>query len=118
MSLHCRRTHECLDASAQGGGKDLHVLGSVPEPAGDFPPGAVMSGDRGGGGAGWGRRQSRCLADGAAASAAALAVYVNSARGEEDAKMMLHFLCLSALSFAVKSRPYHSPSPLLQSAPV
>ena len=67
MSLHCRRTHECLDASAQGGGKELHVLGSVPEPAGDGPPGAVMSGDRGGGGTGWGRRQSRCLADGAAA---------------------------------------------------
>ena len=48
--------HECLDASAQGGGKELHVLGSVPEPAGDGPPGAVMSGDteaevgRGGGG--------------------------------------------------------------------
>ena len=42
---------ECLDASAQGGGKDLHVLGSVPEPAGDGPPGAAMSGDgRGGGG--------------------------------------------------------------------
>ena len=88
MSLHCRRTHEGLDASAaQGGGKELHVLGSVPpEPAGDGPPGAVMSGDRGGGGTGWGRRQSRCLAEGAAASAAAFAVYVNSAGGEEDAK--------------------------------
>ena len=82
MPLHCRQTHEFLDASAQGGGKDLHVLGSVPEPAGDFPPGAVMSGDRGGGGTGWGRRQSRYLADGAAASAAAFAVYVNSAGGE------------------------------------
>ena len=35
-----------------------------------------MSGERGGGGAGWGRRQSRCLADGAAASAAAFALYV------------------------------------------
>ena len=86
VPLHCRQTHEFLDASAQGGGKDLHVLGSVPEPAGDFPPGAVMSGDRGGGGTGWGRRQSRCLAEGAAASAAAFAVYVNSAGGEEDAK--------------------------------
>ena len=62
------------------------MLGSVPEPAGDGPPGAVMSGDRGGGGTGWGRRQSRCLAEGAAASAAAFAVYVNSAGGEEDAK--------------------------------
>ena len=86
MSLHCRRTHECLDASAQGGGKELHVLGSVPEPAGDGPPGAVMSRDRGGGGTGWGRRQSRCLAEGAATSAAAFAVYVNSAGGGEDAK--------------------------------
>ena len=78
VPLHCRQTHECLDASAQGGGKDFHVLGSVPEPAGDGPPGAVMSGDRGGGGTGWGRRQSRCLAESAAASAAAFAVYVNS----------------------------------------
>ena len=87
VPLHCRQTHEFLDASAQGGGKDLHVLGSVPEPAGDFPPGAVMSGDSGGGGTGWGRRQSRYLADGAAASAAAFAVYVNSAgRGGKDAK--------------------------------
>ena len=86
VPLHCRQTHECLDASAQGGGKDLHVLGSVPEPAGDGPPGAAMSGDRGGGGTGWGRRQSRYLADGAAASAAAFAVYVNSAEGGEDAK--------------------------------
>ena len=82
VPLHCRQTHEFLDASAQGGGKDLHVLGSVPEPAGDGPPGAVMSGDRGRDGTGWGRRQSRCLADGAAASAAAFAVYVNSAGGE------------------------------------
>ena len=81
VPLHCRQTHECLDASAQGGGKELHVLGSVPEPAGDGPPGAVMSGDRGGGGTEWGRRQSRCLAEGAAASAAAFAVYVNSAGG-------------------------------------
>ena len=86
VPLHCRQTHECLDASAQGGGEDFHVLGSVPEPAGDGPPGAVMSGDRGAGGTGWGRRQSRCLADGAAASAAAFAVYVNSAGGEEDGK--------------------------------
>ena len=62
------------------------MLGSVPEPAGDGPPGAVMSGDRGRGGTGWGRRQSRYLADGAAASAAASAVYVNSAEGGEDAK--------------------------------
>ena len=54
VPLHCRQTHECLDASAQGGGKDLHVLGSVPEPAGDGPPGAVMSGDRGGVGQGGG----------------------------------------------------------------
>ena len=86
VPLHCRQTHEFLDASAQGGGKDLHVLGSVPEPAGDFPPGAVMSGDSGGGGTGWGRRQSRYLADGAAASAAAFAVYVNSAGGEEEGR--------------------------------
>ena len=87
VPLHCRRTHECLEAGTQGGGKDLHVLGSVPESAGDGPPGAAMSGDRGGGGTGWwGRRQSRCLAEGAAASAAAFAVYVNSAGGEEDAK--------------------------------
>ena len=87
VPLHCRQTHECLDASAQGGGEDFHVLGSVPEPAGDGPPGAViMSGDRGGGGTGWGRRQSHCLTDGAAASAAAFAVYVNSAGGEEDGK--------------------------------
>ena len=56
------------------------MLGSVPEPAGDGPPGAVMSGDRGGGGTGWGRRQSRCLAEGAAASAAAFAVYVGYVR--------------------------------------
>ena len=80
VELHCRRTHECLDASVQGGGGKLHVFGSVPGPAGDGPPGAViMSGDRGGGGTGCGRRQSHCLADGAAASAAAFAVYVNSA---------------------------------------
>ena len=53
------------------------MLGSVPEPAGDGPPSAVMSGDRGGGGTGWGRRQSRCLAEGADASADAFfAVYV------------------------------------------
>ena len=62
------------------------MLGSVPEPAGDGPPGAVMSGDRGGGGAGWGRPQSRCLVEGASASAVAFAVYANSAGGREDAK--------------------------------
>ena len=66
--------------------KGVSCACSVPEPAGDGPPGAVMSGDRGGGGTGWGRRQSRCLAEGAAAYAAAFAVYVNSAGGGEDAK--------------------------------
>ena len=88
VPLHCRQTHECLDERVPRAVErmDFDVLGSVPEPAGDGPPGAVMSGDRGGGGAGWGRRQSRYLADGAAASAAAFAVYVNSAEGGEDAK--------------------------------
>ena len=81
VPLHCRQTHEFLDASAQGGGKDLHVLGSVPEPAGDSPPGAVMSGDRDGGGTGWGRRQSRCLAEGADDSARCFCCLCKLSRG-------------------------------------
>ena len=102
VPLHCRQTHECLDASAQGGGEDFHVLGSVPEPAGDGPPGAViMSGDRGGGGTGWGRRQSLCLGDGAAASAAAFAVYVNSAGGEEVLRSKVGVTVLSESSEAL-----------------